>query len=38
MTSKVSPEQTDQAKQFVFWTAVVIIGGFILLFVIPKLI
>ncbi len=38
MTDELSPKQKDQAKQFVFWTAVAIIGGFILLRVIPQLI
>jgi len=38
MTNGLSPKQTDQAKQFVFWTAVAIIGGFTLLYVIPQLI
>lgn len=38
MASKPGPEQKDQAKQFVFWTTVAIVGGFVLLRVIPQLI
>ncbi len=31
------PERKEQLTQFVFWTAVAIVVGFVLLFVIPKL-
>jgi hypothetical protein len=37
-TDELGPEQKNQLKQFVFWTAVAIIGGFVLLRVIPQLI
>jgi len=34
----LNPDQKNQLKQFVIWTAVAIIGGFVILFVIPQLI
>jgi len=33
-TDELSSEQEKQVKQFVFWTAVAIIGGFVVFFIV----
>ena len=35
---ELSAEQKTKAKQFVFWNAVAIVGGYLILVVIPQLI
>jgi len=37
-TDELSSEQKNQLKQFVFWTIIAIIGGFVILRIIPQLI
>jgi hypothetical protein len=37
-TDELNPEEKNQLKQLIFWTAVAVIGGFVILFIIPQLI
>jgi hypothetical protein len=37
-TDQLTLERKEQLKQFVFWTAVAVVGGFVVLRVVPRLV